>query len=152
MKIIVVGEFRWNFYHEACSKALEQLDHDVTRFGWSDIFFKWLNGKSEPIYKSIWHRIQYGLLIGPLIKKVNRNLLSVAINEKPEIIWLHMATVVRRKTILEIKKRLPSCKVVIYTHDNPFAPNAKFRLWKNFYRSIPIADVCVSHRKSDYEG
>jgi spore maturation protein CgeB len=152
MKVLVAGEFRWKFYHESCCKALETNGHEVIRFGWTHIFFDWIDNLPEPVYKTVLHRIQYGLLWGPLIVKINKNFIFKCINEKPDVIWLHMATVIRPGAIKSVKSHLPSCKIVVYTHDNPFAEDAKNRVWKNFYKSIPLAHIRIAHRHADFQG
>ena len=48
-KILIVGDYMWDWYQEACAKALELLGCNVNRFGWFEdfrFFIKNLNSNS----------------------------------------------------------------------------------------------------------
>ena len=76
LRVFVVGDFIWPWYQEACSSALEVLGCKVKRFGWFGSFLYWDNDCSEPIYRSIWRRLQYRLLTGPAIWSINKKIIS----------------------------------------------------------------------------
>lgn len=151
-KIMVVGDFMWDFYHEACAKALEENGCEVIRFGWFDFFFKKKQGFPEPFYKSFFHRVQYRLNLGPIVNFVNSLLLKNIQKNEPDIIFFHMATIINPQTIKLIRLKYPKILTLQYTHDNPFSTHAKSTLWNKFLKSISVVEVCIAHRKSDYQG
>ena len=59
MKIIIVGDYSWKWYQDACADALEEQGHYIVRYSWFDIFRKWVSNHSEPIFHSFFHKFQY---------------------------------------------------------------------------------------------
>src|SRR3990172_13369906 len=89
MKILLVGEYAWPWYQEACAKALESLGCEVIRFGWLECFKRWRPGRPEPIYRSLYHRLQYRFIAGPTVAGINQDLVALADREKPDIVWFY---------------------------------------------------------------
>lgn len=151
-RILLVGDYMWPFYHDACADALEYHGCAVKRFGWLTDFHTWVEGHSEPKFISFWHRIQYGSRLGPIVFKVNQRLINIAVEFQPKIIWLHTAHLISPRTIKYLRTVLPKTIFVLYTHDNPFSHAAKKRVWRNFRKSIPLFDIHVAHRENDFIG
>ena len=107
MKVLLVGEYNWPWYQEACAGALEGFGCEVVRFGWSDRFKKPAPGKSEPEYRSFWHRLQYRLMEGPVVRGINRDLIELAVQEKPDVVWFYNVQMVHAKTVGALKEKLP---------------------------------------------
>jgi len=55
MKILLAGDYRYEWYQEAAASALERQGHEVVRFAWFDFFQ----------YPSLKGRIQIRLMLGP---------------------------------------------------------------------------------------
>lgn len=145
-RILIVGDYMWPWYQEACATALENLGCEVTRFSWFHDFWRWREGFSEPSYRSLWHRFQYRLHTGPTVWQVCRRLKNQAIAEQPDIIWFYNVQLIPPNIIKALKKVLPDTLFAQYANDNPFSSAAKSGLWRNYLLSIPLFDVHFSYR------
>lgn len=149
MKVLLVGEYAWPWYQEACAKALESLDCQVVRFGWLERFKKWLPNKTEPIYRSFLHRLQYRFLAGPTVRGVNRDLIKLAVREKPDVVWFYNVQYIYPATVRSLRKRLPDAVFCQYVNDNPFSPSARQSMWRHCIASIPFFDLHYIFRKEN---
>ncbi|MDG4595653.1 MAG: glycosyltransferase [Candidatus Contendobacter sp.] len=149
MKILLVGEYAWPWYQEACARALENSGCQVIRFGWLDRFKKWLPYKAEPVYRSFWHRLQYRLLDGPTIRSINRDLIKLAVYEKPDVVWCYNAQIIYSATIHYLRKCFPNTIYCQYANDNPFSLLARQSMWRHFIASIPLFDLHYVFRKNN---
>ena len=147
--IMLVGEYMWPWYQEACALALEKFGFTVERFKWFNDFHKWLPGVTEPIYHSFWHRFQYRFHQGPIVWSLNARLMSLALGKRPDIIWFYNVHLITPRTIRKLKKLLPNTCFVQYANDNPFSLQARPSLWKNFLKNIPLFDLHFAYRKSN---
>lgn len=148
-KVLLVGDYMWHWYQEACAEALVFHGCKVARFGWLEDFFYWTPGRNEPIYKSIFHRLQYRFMFGPTVAKVNKRLVDFAKEINPEIVWFYNVQLISENTVKELKKILPNAIFCQYANDNPFSKTAKFGLWRKFLASIPLFDIHFSYRQSN---
>lgn len=151
LKVLVVGEYAWPWYQEACAEALETLECNVVRFGWLEHFKRWKPGKTEPIYRSLWHRLEYRLLDGFIVRRVNRDLIKVAVTEVPDVVWLYSAVLVHPETIRTLRRHLPRAVFCQSTNDNPFSKGARSALWRHFIGSIPLFDLHFAFRLSNID-
>jgi spore maturation protein CgeB len=149
MRILLVGHFLWPWYQEACAKALEELGHEVIRFGWSHYFKQPRFGKSEQEYRSFFHRFQARFYWGPTVWKVNNDLLEIAEQAQPEIVLFYNEQLIAPKTVEKLRKRLPHATFCQYANDNPFSEDAAWGLWRNFLRSIPLFEIHFAYRQSN---
>lgn len=145
-RILIVGDYMWPWYQEVCATALENLGCEVLRFGWFDDFWRWQEGRSEPFYHSLWHRIQYRLHTGPTVWQISRRLKRQAVAVQPDIIWFYNVQLIEPNVVKSLKKALPNAIFVQYANDNPFSAAAKPGLWRNYLSSIPLFDVHFSYR------
>jgi spore maturation protein CgeB len=149
-RILIVGDYMWPWYQEACATALENIGCEVLRFGWFDDFWRWQEGRSEPHYNSIWNRIQYRLHTGPIVWKITRRLKDLAISQRPDIIWYYNVQLINSDAVKSLKKALPNTIFVQYANDNPFSAAAKPGLWRNYLNCIPLFDVHFSYRLNNF--
>lgn len=148
-KVLIVGDFMWYWYQEVCAKALENNGCEVERFGWLNYFFKWPEKSKEPHYISLFHRIQFRYLQGPLIWKINKNLLITVKNFNPDIIWFYNVQLIFPETVKKIRKIAPEAKLIQFANDNPFSEDAKKKYWRHFLNSIPLFDIHFTYRESN---
>jgi len=141
----------WPWYQEACALALEAHGCEVERFGWFHDFRYWKAGSSEPVYHSMYYRLQYRLNLGPTVSKVQRLLLEKAEVSRPEIIWFYNVQLISPRTVRKLRKMLPESTFIQYANDNPFSANKKLCIWGNYLKSIPLFDVHFSYRKSNID-
>ena len=148
-KILLIGEFCWPWYEEACAASLEGLGCEVDRFSLVDNFFYRNNKTNLPVSHSIYHKIQNKLLAGPTVSKVNRQLIRVAKINKPTIVWLFNAHMIYPSTVKKIRDFLPDAVFCLYSNDNPFSEAADKFFWRHFIKSIPYFDLCFYYRHSN---
>ena len=147
MKIIVVGDYSWQWYQDACSDALEKLNHNVIRHGWFDLFRRRITSHSEPVFHSWLHKLQYATAHGPLIEHINNALIEEVETENPDVIWFYNVKHIRTKTIELIRKKFPNIYLVQFSNDNPFSRASISRIWKNYIQSIPLFDHTFAYRE-----
>jgi spore maturation protein CgeB len=149
LRVLLVGDYMWPWYQDACADALEYHGCVVERFGWLDDFRYWRQGCSEPFYHSLWHRIQYRLRLGPAVWRVNRRLLCVAGQFQPDIVWFYNVQLIAPSVIKAMRRAVPNATFVQYANDNPFSPAARPGLWRHYLNSIPLFDMHFSYRHSN---
>ena len=148
-RIMLVGDYMWPWYQDACADALEHHGCVVERFGWFHDFRHWRNGHSEPFYHSLSHRIQYRLRWGPRVWQVNRRLIHEAKTFRPDIVWFYNVQLIAPGVVKELRRVLPGTIFVQYANDNPFSEAAKPGLWRHYLNSIPFFDVHFSYRHNN---
>ena len=153
-KILLIGEYMWDWYQEACAKALESMGCEVVRFGWFDDFRHWVPGHSEPSYHSIFQRIEYRIRSGPTVWRISKRLLKIAVQTKPDIVWFYNVSLISPDVVSKMRALLPDAVFCQYSNDNPFSKRAKPGLWRNYLASVKHFDMHFAFRKSniaDYE-
>ena len=83
---------------------------------------------------------------GPLIAKVNRDLLALARAEKPDLVWFDKPVHFTPQTVVAIKEL--GAKTVCYNQDNPFGPR-KDKCWLQFLRVYKLFDLHCLFRAVD---
>jgi spore maturation protein CgeB len=148
--VLLVGDYTWPWYQDACAKSLEKLDCKVTRFGWFRDFYYNKKGQSEPHFHSLFHRIQFRIKWGPVVWRVQRRLLECAKITQPDLVWFYNVQLISVKFVKHLKLSFPQAKFIQYANDNPFSPNANQGLWKNYLESTPYFDIHFSYRLSNF--
>lgn len=151
-RILIVGNFMWPWYQEACARALEQLGCRVERFGWIDDFHIWSDKHSEPKYRSWIHGLQYKFNAGPIVRGIERRLLDKAEEVTPDIVWFYNVQLISASVVEKMRRMLPRALFVQYANDSPFSEKASNLLWRHFKESIANFDIHFSYRFSDYAG
>lgn len=149
LRILLVGDFAWPWYQEACANALETFNCEVVRFGWLANFHHWLPGHSEPVFHSLSHRLQFRLHFGPVVWKINQQLLKVAKRSNPDIVWFYNVQLISPSTVNKLRKMLPNATFCQYANDNPFSKSVKPGLWRNYIGSIRYFDMHFTYRHSN---
>lgn len=146
MRILIVGSGMWPWYEPACAAALSRLGCDVAQFATFDYFHKWVSGEPEPVCKSISARLQNRLLAGPILGRINRDLLETVKSVKPDIVFLYNTPYVYPETVDLLRVAFSGVRVVQYANDNPFSPMARKSQWRHFVGSIPKCDINLAYR------
>ncbi|MBF0434245.1 MAG: glycosyltransferase [Magnetococcales bacterium] len=141
MKILVVGDGRSTIHEVAVVAAFKKLGHHVEPFYWQSYFVS-----RYPLVR-LWLRFQNKFLIGPTLIKLNSDLIKMADQFEPRLVFVYRGTHITPQTITEIKRRLPDCMVYGYNNDDPFATGHPPWLWRNFLQCVPIYDIVFSYRK-----
>jgi spore maturation protein CgeB len=88
------------------------------------------------------------LPVGPLIAKVNANLLQAAAKFRPDVIWFDKPIHFPTETVLALKSR--GARLVCYNMDSPFGPRNDPG-WLQFKRVYRLFDLHCLFRASDVE-
>lgn len=142
MKILIVGDFIAEIYEPAFYKAFLKLGHNVSKFAIGDYL------KSQTFLV----KLQNKFLIGPILNKINRDLIQCIKIEKPDLIFIYRGNAIFAETIKKIKKF--GILVFGYHNDDPFSKKHPFYLFRHFRKSIPYYDHIFVYRQKnlkDYE-
>jgi|CXWL01.1.fsa_nt_gi spore maturation protein CgeB len=149
MRILVAGDGHSELHELPVCSALKKLGHDVNRFFWYQ-YFTGAAGAPAPI-RQILNRFQNKFLVGPIIDRLNADLLTSVEKTRPELVFIYRGTHIKRETVRAIKQRLPSAVVIGYNNDDPFAQGHPFWLWRHFLASLAEYDLMLAYRHHNVE-
>jgi spore maturation protein CgeB len=152
-RFLVIGAGLWPWYEQACQQALVANGHEVERISYAEYFYKPYSGSNEISYRSFLARIQHRFLVGPLLWKINNEILLTVERFQPDVIWLFNCTHVFPRTLERIRRKYSSVKLVQYVNDNPFTYGHHVRpdYYRHFKRSIPLHHLHFVYRQSNVE-
>lgn len=134
MKIVYGGDLD---VHGTCAhrmQAMSRLGFDVHAFDF---------GPCLTAGGPILYRVRQRLLVGPMVKKLNRDLLDFCSRVRPDFIWLDKPIFVHPETVLALRHL--GAIVINYVLDNPYG--TLFGPWFRLIRSgIAHYDVNVVPR------
>ncbi len=147
MRILIAGDWHSELHEEVVQQALRDLGQEVLAFKWCGYF-------SRPRGVLGWfarfvRRAQNKYLVGPAIKRLNRDLITTAMHFKPEMLFVYRGTHVTHDTLRAIKEALPDCVLTGYNNDDPFSPAYPYYLWRHFLRAIPVYDLMLAYRHAN---
>ena len=154
MKILVAGDWHSELHEEALAGAFESLGHEVLRFPWYRYF---MPSSQLPILHDLdllLRKAQNKYLLGPLIVKINNDLIEMACSGKPDILFIYRGTHILPETLRTIKKLLTSVVTIGYNNDDPFSPLYRHYnkyLWRHFLNSVPEYDLVLAYRPHNVE-
>lgn len=155
IKILVVGDFHANLHEQAFYDAFSELGYDTEKFSWHQYFGKApYNRSASKLLRSInlWSKVQYHFSFGPLVNKLNRELLKKVREYKPDLVFIYRGTHIKPKTLNKIK----SVGAVIfgYNNDDPFSKKYPAHFWRHFRKGIKYYDHLFAYRHkniADYQ-
>jgi spore maturation protein CgeB len=113
--------------------ALERLGHQVIPVNTYDYQFS----------NSLARKVFFRLATGPMVARLNRDLLNVAAAEKPDLLWTDKLLSMRPATLDRMRKM--GIATVSYMIDNPFGPRQDPG-WRLYMKDIPHYDLHVVQR------
>lgn len=149
VKIVVVGDFMWSWYQDVAADNLMSHGCTVIKFGWFNDFWYKSDNSIEPIFKSIFHKLQYRYQFGPLLFLIQNRLIETIDREKPNVLFCYNVTIFSSSFIKSIKQKFPKLILCQYANDNPFSLTAKKMYWRNFTDSIKYFDLHYVFRTSN---
>lgn len=147
MRILIVGDWHSELHEEVMCKALRDLGHQVNAFKWHGYFTRPQGVFGQFIY--FIRRLQNKYLVGPAIRRLNGDLIVIAQNFKPELLFVYRGTHITRNTLRVIKQLLPNCVLAGYNNDNPFSPEYHRFLWRHFLTAVPMYDLMLAYRQAN---
>jgi spore maturation protein CgeB len=140
MKILVVGDGHAKIHEVAVARAFQDLGHDVGTFYWHTYF-----ASTNPLIR-FWQRVQYKFLFGPVLEKLNSELVELAVRTKPDVVFIYRGTHIFPRAIYAIKNGVDGCTVCGYNNDDPFSEGYNGLLWRHFLRGATSYDVVFAYR------
>lgn len=139
-RVLLAGNWAWDIYEEALARGFEGCGWEVLPFRTSEVH-------GMPSGSSLLGRLRPGWALKP----INENLQKIALESKPDLIFLWRCIDILPQTVKRLRCLLPASTIVVYHNDNPFA-NFKFRLkCRHFLASLRYADVVAVYRPADIE-
>lgn len=134
MKGLIVGDWEWDIYEKALADGFKRSGVEVDSFETKDYF------------RSNLSHFQKRLKTGPIISKINKDLIKKVHFNKFDFIFFQRPLIIKAKTINELK--LVS-KVICYHNDNPFHQKKKYLKNRLFYKILPYCDLTYVYRSSN---
>lgn len=149
-KILVVGDFHSDFHEQAIYDALLALGFDAHKFAWHSYFgtAPYLRDVSRLAFVlRLWPKVQYHFAFGPTVLKMNRDLLRMASEIAPDLVFVYRGTHILPATLKKLKRS--GAVVFGYNNDDPFGSGYSFHFWRHFKRSIPLYDHIFAYRSKN---
>lgn len=138
MKVLVVGDGRSKIHELSLYQGFLNTDHTVSLFTW----YHYINSTNFLTTR----RIQSKLLFGPMIDKINNELIKKTIETKPDLLFIYRGNLIKAKTLQNIRKGCPNIKIMGYNNDDPFAPLHSKLTWRLFKGCIREYDLVYAYR------
>jgi spore maturation protein CgeB len=113
--------------------ALERLGHEVVSF----------NAHNYNASNPLIQKIVFRLSAGPAVNRLNNDILILAEQEKPDILWADKLLWIRPRTLDRL--RAMAIATLSYMIDNPFGPRQDPG-WRLYMKDIPHYDLHVVQR------
>lgn len=143
MKILIAGDWHSELHEEAIYNAFIRLGHRPVKFAWHNYF------KSSDIcgkVVSFFQKIQNKYMVGPLVNKMNCDLIVVAERENPDLVFIYRGSHILPKTLLIIRRVARNAIIVGYNNDDPFSPHYPRWMWRHFIAGVPEYDLVLAYR------
>ena len=144
MKIVIAGDWQFSIYEEAIYKSLAILGHTPIRFSWHQYFRP---GKLFGLITSPAYKFQNKYMLGPLVNRLNRDLITCIEVEKPDAILIYRGSHIFPNTLEQLRKVSPECILVGYNNDDPFSPLYPGWKWRLFLAGVPQYDLVLAFRQ-----
>ena len=134
--------------------ALISLGCEVKKFAWHSYFQAPRKSIFNPILR-MWLRFENKYLWGWQMLQLNRDLLELVKECKPDAVFIYRGTHIFKNTLESIKRFDSKLVLVGYNNDDPFAPGyGRGVLWRHFIRGLPVLDLALAYRHrnlTDYQ-
>ena len=145
IKILVAGNWRADIHEESLCRAFEELGCEVIRFKWNSYF------KSRHILLNFFRKLEYKFFFGPSFKRCMSDLVKVAGDTSPDLIFIYRPIIISKSTLGKIRRVAPNATIASYNNDNPFGHGYSFFYWKKHLDSISHYDVVYAYRPANVE-
>ena len=116
--------------------ALERLGHTIVR----------LNAFEYAAGNALLGKVTMRLAAGPSVNRLNRDLLSIAQREKPDLVWTDKLLAMQPETLEKL--RAMGIATVSYMIDNPFGTRSDPG-WRLYMKDIPYYNLHVVQRDAN---
>jgi spore maturation protein CgeB len=137
-KILYVGDLRFGGTCTHRLEAMLRIEQDVIPF----------NTEQFHSQSKLISALRFRHPVGPLVSRVNRELLKAFRAHRPEIVWFDKPLVFTPETVQTIKDA--GAHTVCYNQDNPFGPRND-GCWTQFLRVFRLFDLNCLFRDIDVQ-
>jgi len=144
LRILQVGDFSLDYYDQSLFEELKTCNQiKADKFQWNCYFS---NYQYKNLFAKAYYTLENRYKFGPLVKKLNRDLLHQVASGGYDVIFLWRAVHLYPSTISELKKH---AVVIGYNNDQTFSEHHPWWLFYLLKRSIPFYDHYFVYRPSD---
>lgn len=145
MRVLIAGDWHSSIHEEQLACGLRHHGVEVFEFKWFNYFcpVSKLN-----LAEDFLKRLQNKIYSGPIVNRVNTDLISCISDIKPDFVILYRSTHIYASSIIKIKKIFKNIKILLLNNDNCFAKSYPWWFWRHYRRSVPLADAILSYRRS----
>ena len=137
-RILVVGDFVYDFYEPSFCRALRSAGAEVRT-----VALRHFYGPLELAFKA---ETRFGT--GPFVTAARAAVLARALSFRPHLLLAWRAPWLS-PTTLRAARRAGVRAIALYTNDDPFGPDRDLPIWRRFRRLIPYADTCLAYRSTN---
>jgi spore maturation protein CgeB len=149
MTAVIVGDYITDIYELAILNAMLSLNVKAVRFGISDYFSDAIE-LDRPVSfhpTELVARIQKRYRTGPLLYRINRDLVSSVKKARPDLTFIYRCPYVFGDTMGELKRY--SKALFVYNNDDPFSPNYPKYFWRHHFAGLPHCDHIFCFRSKN---
>lgn len=147
ISILHIGDFRFDFYDESLFKEFKD-----SKYLYADKFEigRYFNSyEYENIFKKVYFSIQNRYKFGPIIKKINSDILKLTKSKNYDLIFIWRGIHIKPETLIEIKNHNKNTIVFGYNNDSTYSKKHPSWLFHLLKKQIPHYDHFYSYRESD---
>lgn len=133
MRILIVGNFKWDFYEKALKEGFEYFDSQVDEFIIPSFSFIEKFTKRREI-------VSY-----------NHELVEKAILTRPDFIFIYRSNEIFNSTLRLLKKSISNLILINYHNDNPYNKISSVIKYINFINNIKCCDLTFVYRASNIQ-
>lgn len=152
IRILIAGDWRYTFYEEPLYKSFLESGYDVYKFSWCQ-YYKYKYNKDlkgpKDIINYLYYKPQDRFTFGHIIKKINRDLISVCKEYNIDLLFIYRGTHILPSTLIKIKSM--GCKIFGYNNDDPFSKSYKSYYWRHYMDCIPYYDHIFAFRHKNID-
>lgn len=144
MNVLIVGDWHSELHEKAVYQALRKLGHQPNRFSWCEYFQAagWADKLVSPLFKA-----QNKYTIGPLVDRLNQDLVGKVALEQPDVVFVYRGTHIYAETLRQLRTVAPHVTLVGYNNDDPFSPQYPKWKWRHFLAGVPEYDLLLAYRQ-----
>ncbi|MDA1325991.1 MAG: glycosyltransferase [Proteobacteria bacterium] len=122
--------------------ALASLGHEIHAFRWHTYF----DAEEASTIGRMARRLQQRLRDGPLVRRMNADLVEQAVEWGAEAVFVFRGDMVRPQTYGLLKRHLPATVWAGYNNDNPFSSMHPRHRFRHFVASLKELDLAFAYR------
>lgn len=151
VRILIVEEGYTDIYGKIFEKRFRELGCEVYGMYLHTYFKNYPYDKvlkvDNNFIKKVYYKFQNKYSIGPVIYKINRDIIKFVIKYKIDLVFIYRNNHIWPATIKKLKKL--GVKVFDYNNDDPFSLKHPKYKWKNYFNSLNLYDHIFVFRQKN---